>query len=81
MTNRKFYKREITIEVIAEEPFPEQMDIEGIVYEAINGDYSMRITKDNTTEVNGKQAARTLIMQASDPAFFALDAHGNDIGD
>jgi hypothetical protein len=78
MTDRKFYKRRLTIEVLSEEPIPDGMEVESIIEEAKSGDYSMRIAEDTETELNGKQAARALLKQGSDPSFFQLTAKGED---
>jgi len=79
MTNRKFYKRTITIEVLSEEPIPSGMDIANIICEAQDGDYSMRELNEKETVLNGKQAARALKRQGSDPEFFLLTDKGEDI--
>ena len=81
MTNRKFYKRLLTIEVISEKPIPDGMEIEAIVDEAKRGSYSMRIAKDVKTELNGKQAARVLLNQGSFPDFFSLTEKGEDVNE
>ena len=79
MTNRKFYKRIVTIEVLSEEPIPSGMNIANIIYEAQNGDYSMRELNEKETVLNGKQAARALKLQDSDPSFFRLTDKGEDV--
>ena len=81
MTDRKFHKRLLTIEVLSEEPIPEGMEVESIIEEAKSGDYSMRIAKDVETELNGKQAARALLKQGSSPDFFSLTESGEDVNE
>lgn len=78
MTDRKFYKKVIPIEVLSEEPIPDGMEISDIALEAINGDYSMRVLPSTDTVLNGKEAADALFEQTSDPSFFQLTPEGND---
>ena len=81
MTERKFFKRVVTIEVLSESPIPEGMSITNMIIEAMSGDYSMRAYNVNDKELNGKQAAKALLNQGSDPSFFGLSARGNDTTD
>lgn len=78
MTDRKFHKRLLTIEVLSEEPIPEGMEVETIIEESKSGDYSMRIASDEESELNGKEAADALLEQGSDPGFFQLTPEGED---
>ena len=77
MTDRKFYKRTLTVEFLSESPIPD-MGLGQMVDEAINGDYSMNITKDGTDELDGKQVADALSEHGSEPSFFQLTPEGND---
>ena len=79
MTDRKFYKTLITVEVLSEDPIPVGMTLEQIAHEAIHGDYSMNIIGNDEVELNGKQAADHLYDQGSDPVFFRIDGDGNDV--
>ena len=79
MTERKFYKRTFTIEVLSEEPIPPGMDTANIIFEAQNGDYSMREFGEKEMVLNGKQAAKALLKQNSDPSFFRLTPNGDDL--
>lgn len=78
MTDRKFYKTEIKFTVLSEEPIPDGMELASIANECINGDWSMGNASHKETEINGKQAARALINQGSDPGFFRLTDNGED---
>jgi len=78
MTDRKFFKTVIAIEVLSEEPIPEGMELGTIVQQAIEGDYSMRPLQHEETELDGKQAAEALTVQGSDPGFFSLTDAGED---
>lgn len=79
MTARKFYKTVIKFEVLSEEPIPDNVDYSQILFECKEGDYSMRELGEKQTVLNGKQAARALINQGSDPEFFQLNKDGEDI--
>jgi hypothetical protein len=79
MTNRKFHKRVVTLEILSEEPIPEGMDIANIIFEAQEGDYSMRECDEKDTILDGKQAAKALLQQNSDPSFFQLTPNGDDL--
>lgn len=78
MTDRKFYKTIIPLEILSEEPIGER-EIANIIEEATTGSFSMRILPNQETVLDGKQAAEALAEQASDPGFFQLDDAGNDI--
>ena len=78
MTDRKFYKTEIKFTVLSEEPIPDGMELASIANECINGDWSMGDCSHKETEINGKQAARALVNQGSDPGFFRLTDKGED---
>ena len=77
MTDRKFYKRTLTVEFLSESPIPD-MGLGKLVEEGISGDYSMNVTSYKTDELDGKQAADALLDHASDPSFFQLTPEGND---
>lgn len=81
MTNRKFYKTTITLEVLSEEPIPNWMDTQAIVYEAQEGGFSMATVGNVEVELDGKQAANELTSQGSEPEFFGLTEDGEDVKD
>jgi len=79
MTARKFFKTKITIEVLSEEPISDDMSLADIAFQGDEGDYS--IGNNNyykQTVLNGKQAAKALKKQGSDPSFFRLNDEGED---
>jgi len=79
MSKRKFYRTVIELEVLSEEPIVD-MAIGDINYEMENGHLSgLYKTKIQDKEVNGKEMAKMLQEQGSDPEFFLLDEDGNDI--
>ena len=79
MTDRKFHKTIISIEVLSEERIPEGMELDAIVQEAREGDFSMRPLQHEETEINGEQAAAALLEQGSSPDFFSLTPDGEDV--
>ena len=81
ISKRKFYKTVITIEVLSEEPIEPGTDLETIAHECKEGDWSLGYVNEKETILNGKQAAKALLNQASDPSFFQLNAKGEDIED
>jgi hypothetical protein len=78
ISDRTFFKKTMRVEFLSETPFPDSTSLESLCNEAINGDYSMNITQDKETEINGKQAARALLNHGSDPSFFQLNDNGTD---
>ena len=78
MTDRKFYKTVVKFTVLSEEPIPDGMSLENIAAQCMTGDWSMGDASQKETELNGKQAARALEKQGSDPGFFQLDEKGDD---
>ena len=78
MTDRKFFKTVIKFTVLSEEPIPEGMNLENIANECMDGSWSMGNASHKETELNGKQAARALALQGSDPGFFSLNDKGED---
>ena len=78
MNKRTFYKTIIEFEILSEEPIGE-VDLEQIHYETIEGRWSGRFLETSEKKLNGKQAARALIKQGSDPEFFGLDEDGNNV--
>jgi hypothetical protein len=77
VTNRKFYRNVIMMEVLSETPLAE-MDL-GALHEAITtGDCSGRVHWAAEEALDGATAARLLHAQGSDPEFFQIDQDGND---
>lgn len=78
MTNRKFYKHTITIEIVSENDAVPH-DLADIAYAISDGGDSGTWDVTSTKKLNGKQAAEELMAQGSDPEFFGLDREGNDV--
>lgn len=79
MTDRKFYKTKITFEVLSEEPIPDGMNLDQIQSECYGGSWSKGELEMTQKELNGKQVAKELIKQGSDPEFFGINEKGEDI--
>ena len=79
MTDRKFYKTVVKIEILSDEEVPDSMSLDFIQDQITNGCWSGIINHSLSKILNGKQAAKALINQGSDPEFFMIDEKGNDI--
>ena len=80
--SRKFYRTVVQVEVLSEEPFQEGMSLYDLASAIDDGGYSGWITLPVQDEVhNGKEMAKLLKKQGSDPEFFNLDSDGNDLED
>jgi len=79
MTKRKFFKATFKVEVLSEEPLTGSESLADLSYMTIEGDCSgaHELIKQDT--LNGKQAAKALQAQGSDPEFFQIDENGNDV--
>lgn len=78
MTDKKFYKTIIQVEVLSEEPF-DYNDLSDVHYQITEGDCSGTFKTLSSDELDGKQAADALKAQDSDPEFFQIDEDGNDL--
>lgn len=79
-STRKFYRAEITLEILCEEPYlVNGPDLEDIAYDIGQGDCSGTILHSSEAAIDAPTAAKLLQAQGSDPEFFRIDADGNDI--
>jgi hypothetical protein len=78
MTNRKFYRTVIQIEVLSEEPLADSDNLESIYYDITEGDCSGAVKTIAVEQVNGSHMASLLNSQGSDPGFFQLTEDGDD---
>lgn len=81
MTNRKFHKTVITLEVLSEDPIPTWMEVENVLNECAEGGFVLANVGTKSEELNGKQAADALYDAGSQPEFFRLDDEGNSEDD
>jgi hypothetical protein len=79
MTKRKFYKTTFSWVVLSEEPLAADLSPEEIRHMTMEGDCSGDFERVSEKVLNGKQAAKALQEQASDPEFFQIDENGNDL--
>lgn len=76
MSDRIFFKTVIQIEVLSEDPF-EWDSLNDIKYAITHGPCSGEVIEKARYKLTGKQVAKALRKQGSDPSFFNLDDHGN----
>lgn len=79
MTERKFYRTIIQVEVLSEKPLTGDENLEQIAHNIVEGDWSGQVDTVLREEVNGQDMANLLIGQASDPGFFRLTDSGDDV--
>lgn len=74
----KYYRTTVTVTVLSEEPFTTTPELNELHYAITDGDCSgdISITKQET--LNGKQIAKALQDQGSDPGFFNLTDEGEE---
>lgn len=79
MTERKFHKTIIHVEILSEEPLTGDESLEQVAYNIVDGDWSGNTQIVMHEELDGKEAANALINQGSDPGFFRLTDAGDDV--
>lgn len=80
-SKRKFFKTTFKVEVLSEEAPVEWDDLSDVAYAITEGECSGKITDERVERLNAHDAALALQKQGSDPEFFRLDAHGNEVED
>lgn len=60
ISKRKFYRTVYTVEILSEDPIPNEMDIAQVITEAVNGDYSMRAKETEREQCCGLRMAQLL---------------------
>lgn len=78
MTDRKFYKRVVRVEILSEDPIGE-VTLETIAEQVMTGDWDGWTEWEDLQEMNGKEAAEALISHQADPEFFGLTEDGREI--
>ena len=80
MTKKKLYKSVLKIEVLSEEPLPDDVTLNTTQYEINQGDWSGLIEWDyKNAEIVGAEAVNAVQNQGSDPEFFQMDEDGNEM--
>jgi hypothetical protein len=74
--SKKFYKTTIMVEVLSEEPLPNDMSLQDIAFGITDGDWSGHWEISEMKPLNGKETADALVAQGSDPSFFNLSDEG-----
>ena len=78
MTERKFHRTVIHVEVLSEDPYMFSGNLVDVANDIITGDCSGVARTIHTEKCNGARMAQLLLAQGSDPEFFMLDDSGND---
>jgi hypothetical protein len=81
LKGKKYFKTTFKVEVLSEGGPASSMTLEEVLYEITHGEFSGDFEVVSVKELTARQAARELINQGSDPAFFNLDENGNDLDD
>ena len=79
MTEKKFYKTTITLEVLSEQEIGSCINLEYLSREIESGDFSGSVVGFESEKIDGKETANKLISHGSDPEFFMIDADGEDV--
>ena len=80
-SSRKFYRTLVTVEVLSESPIEGFGELSELAYAITEGDCSGEVTVAPAKKLTGKQAAKALLKQGSDPSFFRLTDKGEDLED
>ncbi len=83
MTKKKvLYRSVIQIEVLSEDPIPEDMSLNDIEDECNTGSFSGVHDKIIMNEkIEGLDAVKATLKQGSSPDFFQMTEEGNEFGD
>ena len=76
-SKRKFHRTRFTVTVLSEKPLG-RLELGDVAYMIRDGDCSGQVAQGLSYELSGKQMARALMRQGSDPGFFRLTAKGKD---
>lgn len=80
MEKKQLYRTFITLEVLSEQPIPDNISLSEISKECDYGDYSGITDWQIINEpIVGFEAAEKLKEMGSDPEFFRMDKNGNDL--
>lgn len=75
MSEKKFYKVVVTIELLMDEEPPENIELGSILYEMTEGRWS-GVLSHEVDEMTPELMAKALVDQGSDPEFLGIDKDG-----
>lgn len=78
MSQRKFYRTVIHVEILSDDPSPKDASLQDIAYQISEGDWSGATKMAEHEEMDGEKMAKLLQEQGSDPSFFQLTEDGKD---
>lgn len=77
---KTIYKTTFVIEVLSEQPLPENVSLHMIEYETEDGDWLLSGKRvDTKEELSGRQAVEAILEAGSQPEFFQMDDEGNEL--
>ena len=76
---RKFYRQSFTVTVLSDEPLPSTMGLSQVQHAITDGECSGQVERGPVEILSGKQMAKALEDQGSDPVFFGLERDGTDL--
>jgi len=76
-SKRQFHKTIIKVTVLSEEPY-DNTDVDQLAHDITDGDCSGEVQIVSSKVLTGRQAAKALQTQGSDPDFFGLTEDGGD---
>jgi hypothetical protein len=75
------YRTRLSIDILHEEPIPEDFELADIIHEGDVGDYVIHQRRCHVTQITGAAMAEALRNAGSEPDFFSLDDSGRKIED
>lgn len=78
---RTFYKTVFTVTVLSEVEPSGDIELDRLHHQITEGDWSGLVEKSQSVKLTQVEVAEELIEQGSDPSFFMLDEHGNEMGE
>jgi len=81
MSEKKFYRSKVVVEIVSEEPLNPEMSLSDIHYYIDQGDGCGLKQDMEVREINAKEAVSTLKEFGSEPSFFGLNDEGEDLDD
>jgi len=67
------YRTKIELTILSEELIPEEMDVDGVLHEAYDGDFVMQSDWKSPEKLSDEEMAAALRTAGSDPSFFQIE--------